>query len=362
MKPPARILIFTLIMNLLVACPALAQDEGQSQKTEDLKAKLEKVERIDISSLSPSMQIIYKSSRQKLYGQIVAALRRDIENLKVLQSVQTADSAPQGEIAAEIQKLVREQSAWAEKFQAISNDLIESASVRASHPQAPPTTPEVPLTNAVYRPRTITSQPETLADGSTSVSAMPASDSITNGSPQDAGAKTKGDPPDISKVEPPVEGDTKLKGKAGAATKDATVTAYIDGAAVSQLATASSDGSFIVYLPAALTPGKDIKFTQKVNGTESTISPAMTSISKKKKEEQEAEEAASFKAQGPVALAVGGSVISNQAQKFSQADPFFGFIAGYASKDKGHNGRGGQFNFRFEGLFESAPERLRLRQ
>ncbi|MBA3239879.1 MAG: hypothetical protein H0T60_01470 [Acidobacteria bacterium] len=37
---------------------------------------------------------------------------------------------------------------------------------------------------------------------------------------------------------------------------------------------------------------------------------------------------------GPFGILVGGAVISQQRDAFQQADPFFGFIAGYSSQVK----------------------------
>jgi hypothetical protein len=56
---------------------------------------------------------------------------------------------------------------------------------------------------------------------------------------------------------------------------------------------------------------------------------------------------------GPVLLSVGGLVVSQQAQNFNQADPFFGFLAGYMS-DR-HKGLGGwRWNIRFQGIFTAS--------
>ena len=56
-----------------------------------------------------------------------------------------------------------------------------------------------------------------------------------------------------------------------------------------------------------------------------------------------------------VGVLVGGSVISQQAETFSQADPFLGFLVGYRSSND-------RFNIRFQGIFDvqaqkaAAPE------
>jgi hypothetical protein len=62
-----------------------------------------------------------------------------------------------------------------------------------------------------------------------------------------------------------------------------------------------------------------------------------------------------LKAGGAVGLMVGGMVVSQQAQNFNQADPFFGFIAGYTSKQRGDRGFGAwRWNLRFQGIFTAA--------
>jgi hypothetical protein len=56
-----------------------------------------------------------------------------------------------------------------------------------------------------------------------------------------------------------------------------------------------------------------------------------------------------------VGVLMGGSVISQQAETFSQADPFLGFLVGYRSRND-------KFNIRFQGIFDvqaqkaTAPE------
>src|SRR4051812_14200301 len=104
MKPLSRILIFTLILNLLVACPVLAQ-EKQSQDTDLIRAKIEQFEKTDISSKSASVQSIYKRTLLRLYSQFNAALQQDIADLKAMQSaVGGTNAESQNEIAKQIQK------------------------------------------------------------------------------------------------------------------------------------------------------------------------------------------------------------------------------------------------------------------
>jgi hypothetical protein len=354
MKPVSRTFLFTVIMSLLMVCHALAQ-EKQPQGADLLRAKIEQFEKMDISSKSSSVQIIYKRTLLRLYNQLAASLQKDIKDLKAMQSaVGGANTDSQKEIAAELQTLAQEQSETAEKSQTLNDDLKGSASTETSQAPVPPATSDLPLSDAVYRPRT-TARPETSADGSASVSSMPASDSITNRPQAGAGDQADIDPPDLTKINQPIVGETKLVGNEGAATKGATVIALItaaDGSTVSKTATASNDGSFIIYYPKGLVAGSDIMFKQTVNGTDSKASHAIGVTT----------QAAIDKARdphGPVELMVGGSVISNQSQDFSQVDPFFGFIAGYIGHKvlSKHKSDFGAFNLRVEGLFSASARK-----
>ncbi|HEX8852449.1 MAG TPA: hypothetical protein VF754_03130, partial [Pyrinomonadaceae bacterium] len=53
-----------------------------------------------------------------------------------------------------------------------------------------------------------------------------------------------------------------------------------------------------------------------------------------------------------VGLLLGGVVVSQQAENFSQADPFMGFIAGYS-----HTGEGARLHWRVQGIFQVEPKK-----
>jgi hypothetical protein len=55
-----------------------------------------------------------------------------------------------------------------------------------------------------------------------------------------------------------------------------------------------------------------------------------------------------------IGVLLGGSVISQQADSFSQADPFFGFLVGYRSQGRP---LGGRLNLRFQGIFDVQPQK-----
>jgi hypothetical protein len=57
-----------------------------------------------------------------------------------------------------------------------------------------------------------------------------------------------------------------------------------------------------------------------------------------------------------IGLLLGGSVISNQADNFTQADPFFGFITGYTSGRQCWLGSDTRFTIRAEGIFNVQPQ------
>lgn len=57
-----------------------------------------------------------------------------------------------------------------------------------------------------------------------------------------------------------------------------------------------------------------------------------------------------------VGLLLGGAVMSQQGENFSQADPFLGFVAGYSHYDKDHPKRAA-LHWRVQGIFQVQPKK-----
>lgn len=370
MKATPRTLLCIGILILFAVWPVAAQ-EKQSQDTDLLRAKIEQFEKTELSSKSSSVQSIYQRTLLRLYEQFSSALQQDIADLKAMQSaVSGTNSESQKEIVNKIQRLMQEQDENTERIQTLRGDLRTNASTEHSTPNPVSTTPETQFTNAVFtRPRTKAAS-ATPPDTSTSIAAMPATDSFANKAAAAPDIQTPVDPPDTTKITAPKEGDTKLKGSAGAATKGAKVIAHIEGVGVNPSAIANSDGSFTIFLSSALMADREIQFSQEVNGALSLLSPALTTV--KKADAPVASKPPSkdrpvnctndaFKKAFPLlcpqrgltGLLLGGVVVSQQEKNFSQADPFFGFIAGYNSTPKGG---GGVLHYRVQGIFQVQPQ------
>lgn len=60
---------------------------------------------------------------------------------------------------------------------------------------------------------------------------------------------------------------------------------------------------------------------------------------------------------GLVGLLLGGAVMSQQGENFSQADPFLGFIAGYSHRPKDRDDFGGLLHWRVQGIFQVQPKK-----
>jgi hypothetical protein len=368
MKPTPRTLLCVGILILLAAWPIIAQ-ENQSKDTDDLKMKIEQMEKIDLTSKSATTQDIYKRSLLRLYNQYVVALRQDIEALKEIQSTAgETSSETRNEVALQLQKLRAEQSITNEKIQSLSGDL-QTASTPSS--RTPTSAPEVVTPNPQIKQVTYTI-PESRTSSvkptvkSSSVESLPTSDTL---SPQDAVLP-------VPTLDSPIKaGATVVKGKSD--LENAEIVLMVNGSHVEPVAGSYKqvypEKTFEIRLPNALAKDDTVRAAQIVGGVTSRYSAPVTVVDAGKAAEQKAtaEAEANNIARGPFGVLVGGSVISNQSQSFSQADPFFGFIAGYTSNnkiiksqkrdDKGNviqdqfNSKDwGTFNLRFEGLFNSS--------
>jgi hypothetical protein len=382
MKPLSRILVFTLILNLLVVCPVLAQ-EKQSQDTDLIRAKIEQFEKIDLSSKSASVQLIYKRTLLRLYDQLSAALQKDIRDLKAMQSaVGSANTDSQKEIALELQKLVQEQSETAEKFQTLNDELKGGASTDTAKAQTPPATSDLPLSDAVYRPRTTTPQPDASVTFSRNTTAIPTSDSLA---PQ----------PQITLPPPAIDTPLKegnvVKGKSDYPDADVEVlvnnkTVGVDPASQTKV---YADKTFEIDLVTPLKKDDKVRVRQGSSGHFGPYSSPVTVLNAAAadKANQETKEASTPYSKseeclklfpdykegksgrrrinddstrmlkctpsGLTGLLVGGVVVSQQEKNFSQSDPFFGFTAGYNTNSFPS---GWVLHYRIQGIFQSQPQ------
>jgi hypothetical protein len=287
MKPLSRILVFTLILNLLVVCPVLAQ-EKQSQDTDLIRAKIEQFEKTDISSKSASVQNIYKRTLLRLYSQFSAALQQDIVDLKAMQAaVGGTNAESQKEIARQIQKLTQEMSETAEKVQTLKGDLQSAVVPDAPVSEPAPSVAQPKTTLASYTPPADNARP---AD-----SAIPVLDTLNAGN----------SPKPVPGLEVPARSYDNMTIKEQCRQKREVEEA-------NSLETDPAKKEHIPIKIALLCPNSGI-----------------------------------------TGLLVGGVVVSQQEKNFSQADPFFGFTAGYNTD----TGRGGWvYHFRIQGIFQSQPQ------
>jgi hypothetical protein len=381
MKPLSRAFLLVGI-SILLATISITAQQKQARDSDLLRTKIEQFEQTDIASKSASVKSIYQRTLLRLYNEFSKALLQDISDLATMQSLVDGTSAEsQKEVAALLRKLRQEQGETAEKIQTLSGD-VQTATMSSPNPHTRERAVEEQTPQVHLRPASFNSYSTMSAagppEGSAIVAVIPSSDSLPARSARAASSssQTTPDHPDISKIDQPKDGDLKIKGKPGAATKSATVSFQIDGVNQAQTTIARSDGSFTILLPAGapLVANTELTFSQEVNDVPSDMTAAVTVLEKAKAEDkaaQASQAAEANTARGPFGVMVGGSVISNQSQSFSQADPFFGFIAGYTSNNKitksqkrdAHNNvvpdsytrkDWGTFNLRFEGLFNSA--------
>src|SRR6185436_4395955 len=106
MKTSFRISLHLFMSLWLLLAPLVAQT--QSVGAEQLRARIDQLEKVDLTSKSKNVQEIYKRTLLRLYEELNAALRTDIDELRQIQKASQSD--PQGEIAAEINKLSLELS------------------------------------------------------------------------------------------------------------------------------------------------------------------------------------------------------------------------------------------------------------
>jgi hypothetical protein len=360
MKATSRTLLCIGILILLAVWPITAQQK-QSQDADLLRAKIEQFEKTDISSKSSSVQSIYQRTLLRLYDQFSLALRQDIAELKAMQDVVSGtNSESQKEIVNQIQKLRQEQDEIAEKIQTLKGDLQMAMSPAQRTPESAfvSTNSTAKMTTAVYN-RTLAPSTTDSVSGPSSIDAIPASDSLAT---RISAARPAPGPQDAQLPAPSIDvplvaGKDTITGHK--AFPNAEVEARINHSTISaSLAPnwdnkADSNGNFELKLSTTLSKGDEVQVRQKAGTILTPWSSAVVVVAEAPKETPN--EAVNLRNPGPhlTGLLLGGVVVSQQEKNFSQADPFFGFIAGYDSRTKAG---GGIMHYRVQGIFQVQPQ------
>jgi hypothetical protein len=375
MKKHSRVQTLIFAAVLLAAGTAFAQ-ERQMRDTDTLKLKIEQMEQIDLSNKAQSAQSLYKCTLYRLYSEYSQALKQEMADLKNMQAaLKGTGSDPKNDLGARVQGLSSELSITTEKMRTVEADLRGSCAPTSSTTSAPAAVAEQPRSQIVdtsYRQSNVTRE-RTISDNRVSLDAVPTSDTVSRNSPPDDSTQVDIKAPtlDTPISQPTPDKKTKIipdweitgKGAIPGAEVKLFVASPSKGNQKTPIDTtiADADGNFTFLF--AMTPqdsnvkemavGRRLYVQQTVGGIDSRYSAAARVT---KPEEAQAEKVAEedLEPKGPVGLMFGGSVISNQGQRFSQADPFFGFVAGYTSRPLS-NGRNGRVNLRFEGLFTAQP-------
>jgi hypothetical protein len=337
MKTLTHALLLAGILILVTSSTGMAQDN-----TDTLRKEVSQAESIDINSKPAAQQAIFKSARIDLYQRFQSVLEREIADLANIKADNNADL--QRTIASEMQALEKERKSIAAKIQALKEGSRTAASASTREPDS--------AHNAVSDPPVNPTPP---GSNSPNPNEIPASDSLASAIKASSSAqastlrKPSLDP--ITESDPNPKKPTILTGSKATPNAQIRVRVNRGSKAVTHVSgwdvTADSRGRFRLGLETKLEEGDEVQVQQELPaGTSSDWSDPVKVIG---------QEAALMLPHGPVGLMIGGNVISNQSQNFSQADPFFGFIAGYSSRRVGRGGSGGSFNLRFQGIFSSAP-------
>jgi hypothetical protein len=119
---------------LLLAGPTRAQGV-QGMSGESLKERIELLEKTDLKSKSPTVQLIYKRSLLRLYGDYASALEQEIADLKNIQSaVGGSDPTARSEATAQALKLTGELNVTMEKIRTLTGDLQAAVSSSSGTP------------------------------------------------------------------------------------------------------------------------------------------------------------------------------------------------------------------------------------
>ena len=344
MKNLTRTLLLLTALAFGAAAPCLAQNQ-QGLDTDALRHNIELLEKTDVKSKSAAVQKIYRDSLMRAYRNYLSAIKQDLADLKSIQ----AAGGNSLESAAQVKQLTDEQSITLEKLRTLTDDAQEANPTDSATTQPTPARANPQMMDTVYRPAT-RQRSASVGETSLSVESVPSSDSTFRSQAAAVAPQSQVIFSTPTLDEPISEEAKEITGKnanAGAAVEifkdNPTLTGNPDLSGI-----AASDGTFAIPVPAAskLAKGQRLYVRQKISANDYSVPSKPYKVIAK----AEAEEATTAPS-GAIGLLYGGSVISNQAQSFTQADPFFGFSAGYSSRDTSQ----GNINLRFEGVFTSAP-------
>ena len=118
MKTWACILI---LLVLFLCCCSLGMAQ-QEQDCDQLRSKVEQLEKIDIKAMSPSLGQLYRESLLKVYSQFSKCLARDISTTAAMQEAVASTSASPA-VDAKLRQLRKERSATDDKILVLRTNL-----------------------------------------------------------------------------------------------------------------------------------------------------------------------------------------------------------------------------------------------
>ena len=361
-----------------------AQSVARSENADALRVKIGEQEAFIAGKPSADMRLIHMSALADLYSRFHAALERDIGAALATQSSIGADNIELRNAIAkkidirreewdatklkwerakrELGKIVADVDATSADRSIVitaANDSASSVRLDAkSHSDA-----DVSRASRANNPARMT-----VAFGASDE--VPLTDSLPPLSQSSATAarSDNGDSLPAPKIDEKIsEGEIIVVGSG--ATPGARVRVRLNGKMEYENSDshytdrANRNGRFRVRLQNALKAGDEVQVAQSAGGKPRAItsadSDAETVIAASEDtgpRRTGGMRDGSSDLRGPFGMIVGGNVISQQAQNFSQADPFLGFTAGYTSQwDRRLGINNGRFNIRFQGLFNAAP-------
>jgi len=127
-----------LLMVSLMAVGGSTLCEAQNKPSLDtdlLRSRIEQLEKTDPASRSAIVRDAYRRTLIRLYSEFDQALTQDINDLKKIQSISGADGNSKDDIGNQIQTLVKEQGANAEKLKTLQTDTAAApAKVETGNP------------------------------------------------------------------------------------------------------------------------------------------------------------------------------------------------------------------------------------
>ena len=119
--------ILSSLFLLFASSIGLAQS---AQNSDDLRAKIQEIEKIEFQSKSSAVQQIYKKTLLRLYQQYAGALQQDINDLqKLADAVGNTNTDSQKEIAAQLITVKTERGVTLEKITTLAGDHNDGSTV-----------------------------------------------------------------------------------------------------------------------------------------------------------------------------------------------------------------------------------------